>query len=176
MSHSSLRLVISAVISFSFYFFWSYWANNMATDDQAIVLRSALVQGTLSATVTVLFTFLLEKSVARFGNNSLSLIFVVPIICTVHSKTTQNIAIFKTFRDALSNSAQFLNTNAVPGSLLAPILPISIQASIAIGVNWLNQTPNLWLTIAPSIIITAIYGYTYTFTLLKKPREPVLEE
>lgn len=176
MSSSTIRLIISAVISFGFYFAWSYWANGMVSDDSALVLRSALVQGTLSATVTLLFTYVLEKVVAKFGNSRLSLIFVVPIICTVHSKTTQNIAIFKTFKNALDDSAKYLNNNAVPGSLLAPIIPIIMQSSIAISVNWLNQTPNLWLTVAPSILITAIYGYLYTLTLLKKPKQPAVSQ
>ncbi|MBL4631955.1 MAG: hypothetical protein JKY14_12665 [Paraglaciecola sp.] len=174
--NSKVRLIISAGISFAFYFVWSYWANSLATEDQALVLRSALVQGTLSATITILFTFILEKSVAKFANSNLSLIFVVPIICTVHSKTSQNIAIFKTFKKALDKSAKYLSNNAIPGSVLAPLLPIAIQSSIAITVNWINQTPNLWLTVAPSIIITAIYGYVYTFTLLSKPKQPVLQE
>ena len=64
---SSIRLLISAVISFCFYFAWSYWANSMATEDQTLVLRSAIVQGTLSATITILFTFILEKTVSKFG-------------------------------------------------------------------------------------------------------------
>ncbi|MCF2947676.1 hypothetical protein L0668_06125 [Paraglaciecola aquimarina] len=176
MSLSTIRLIISALISFVFYFAWSYWANSMVSEDGDLVLRSALVQGTLSATITLLFTFILEKSVAKFGSNSLSLIFIVPIICTVHSKTTQNITIFKTFRNALDTSATYFNNSKIPGSLLAPILPITVQASIAIGVNWLNHTPNLWLTVTPSILITAIYGYMYTFALLKKPKLPVSQK
>jgi hypothetical protein len=60
--------------------------------------------------------------------------------------------------------------------LLAPLFPIAIQSTIAIGVNIINQTPNLWLTVTPSILITAIYGYSYTYTLLAKPKEPVLSE
>lgn len=173
---STVRLILSAVISFCFYFAWSYWANNMASEDQGLVLRSAIVQGTLSATITLLFTFILEKLVSKFGQSYLSLLFVVPIICTVHSKTKQNIAIFRSFRNALDNSAKYLSNNLIPGTLLVPILPITIQSSIAIGVNIINQTPNLWLTVAPSILITAIYGYTYTFALLAKPSEPVLSE
>jgi hypothetical protein len=174
--NSTLRLILSAAVSFSFYFVWSYWANGMASDDQALVLRSALVQGTLSATITILFTFILEKSVSKFGDSYLSLIFVVPIICNVHSKTSQNIAIFRTFKNALDNSAKYLSNNAIPGSVLAPLLPIAIQSSIAISVNLVNQTPNLWLTVAPSILITAIYGYVYTYSLLSKPKQPVLQE
>ncbi|MBU2878783.1 MULTISPECIES: hypothetical protein [Alteromonadaceae] len=164
---SNLRLVLSALISFVFYFAWTYWANNMVSEDSSLVLRSAIVQGTLSATITLLFTFALEKSVQKFGQSSFSLIFVVPIICTVHSKTTQNIAIFKTFNAALNLSAQKASGTMVPGTLLAPILPLLVQATIAITVNWLNQTPNLWLTVAPSIFFTGVYGYVYTFTLLK---------
>jgi hypothetical protein len=55
-------------------------------------------------------------------------------------------------------------------------LPIAIQSSLTISVNWLNQIPYLWLTVAPSILITVIYGYVYTFTLLSKPNQPVLQE
>lgn len=173
---STIRLLLSAIISFVFYFIWSYWANNMVTDDQTLVLRSALVQGSLSATITILFTMLLEKSVALFGKHSISLVFVVPIICTVHSKTTQNIAIFRTFNAALDASAKYLNHKQLAGTLFAPLIPMMVQASIVIGVNILNNTPNLWLTVAPSILITALYGYIYTFTLLSKPKEPVLQE
>jgi hypothetical protein len=171
---STVRLIISAVISFCFYFAWSYWANNMASEDHQLVLRSAIVQGTLSATITLLFTFILEKLISKFGQSYLSLVFIVPIICTVHSKTKQNIAIFRSFRDALDRSAKYLTNNSIPGTLLVPLFPIAIQSSIAIGANIINQTPNLWLTVAPSIVITAIYGYAYTFTLLSKPTEPVL--
>ena len=173
---STVRLILSALISFFFYFTWSYWVNNMATEDHDLVLRSAIVQGTLSATITLLFTFTLEKLVSKFGQSYLSLVFVVPIICTIHSKTKQNIAIFRSFRSALDKSAKYLSNNAIPGTLLAPLFPITVQSSIAIGVNLINQTPNLWLTVTPSIVITAIYGYVYTFTLLSKPKEPVLSE
>lgn len=173
---SQVRLIISAVISFCFYFAWSYWANSMASDDQGLVLRSAIVQGSLSATITLLFTFTLEKLVSKFGQSYLSLVFIVPIICTVHSKTKQNIAIFRSFRSSLDKFAKYFNNNSIPGTLLAPLLPIMLQSSIAIGVNIINQTPNLWLTVTPSILITAIYGYVYTFTLLGKPKEPVSSE
>ena len=165
---STARLLLSAFVSFVFYFTWTYWANNMATDDMSIVLRSALVQGTFSATVTLLFTFALERSVQKFGENYFSLMFVVPIICSVHSKTSQNIAIMRTFNSALNFSAKAASGACLPGTLLAPLLPLSVQSSLVIGVNLINQTPNLWLTVAPSIFFTGLYGYVYTFTLLKK--------
>ncbi len=165
---SNARLLLSAIVSFVFYFGWTYWANSMATDDLSIVLRSALVQGSLSASITLLFTFALEKSVDKFGESYFSLIFVVPIICSVHSKTTQNIAIMRTFNSALNFSAKAASGACLPGTLFAPLLPLLVQSSLAIGVNILNQTPNLWLTVAPSIFFTGLYGYVYTFTLLKK--------
>jgi hypothetical protein len=169
---SKMRLLWSAVVSFVFYFGWSYWANSMATDDHALVLRSAFVQGTLSASVTLGFTFILEHVVKRFGGNCWSLVFVVPVLCSVHSRTTHNIAIFNTFNSALDLSAKFLKGTCVPGTMLAPLMPLAIQASLTIGVNVLNHTPNLWLTVAPSILFTGIYGYVYTYSLLAK-REQV---
>ncbi|MEH6711150.1 MAG: hypothetical protein V7733_08025 [Paraglaciecola polaris] len=168
---STIRLVISALVAFGFYFTWTFWANSLVTDNSGDILRSALVQGTLSASVTILFTFALEKSVSHFGNRNLSLIFVVPILCSIHAKTRQNIAIFKTFNHALDNAATKLSSRAIPGTLLAPLVPITIQGGLALGVNLLNQTPNLLLTILPSIIFSAIYGYLYTFTLLKERRQ-----
>ncbi len=164
---SRMRLLISAAVSFVFYFTWSYWANSLASNDQALVLRSALVQGTLSGSITLGFTYVLEAVVKRFGGNCFSLAFVVPVLCSVHSKSTHNIAIFNTFNSALNLSAKFLSGQCLPGTLLAPLIPLFIQSSITIGVNVINQTPNLWLTVAPSIFFTAVYGYVYTFTLLK---------
>ncbi|WP_289028197.1 hypothetical protein [uncultured Paraglaciecola sp.] len=174
---SNVRLALSAIISFVFYFSWSYWANSLVTDNVAILLRSAVVQGSLSATITILFTFILEKTVGKFEKSYVSLVFIVPIICTVHSKTKQNVAIFKTFKNILDKSATYLSNNSLPGAAFAPLLPIGIQGAIAITVNIVNQTPNLWLTVAPSIIITAIYGYIYTFTLLLSKRvQPVSQD
>lgn len=168
---SRMRLLWSALVSFVFYFGWSYWANSMATDDQALVLRSAIVQGSLSGGITLGFTFILENVVKRFGGNCFSLIFVVPVLCSVHSKTQHNIAIFNTFNSALDLSAKFMKGACVPGTMLAPLLPLAMQSSLTIGVNILNQTPNLWLTVAPSIFFTGLYGYVYTYTLLNKRQE-----
>lgn len=164
---SKIRLLISAAVSLLFYFSWSYFANSLVTDDQSVLLRAALVQGLTSSTVTLLFTLGLEKSVKVFGDNCFSLVFITPVLCSVHSKTTHNIAIFNTFNSALDLAATYFKGVCIAGTLLAPLLPLAVQASIAIGVNVLNQTPNLWLTVLPSILLTGIYGYSYTFTLLK---------
>lgn len=163
---SKARLFWSATVSFVFYFAWTYWANAMVSDDQALVLRSALVQGTLSGTVTLLFTLGLEAAVKAFGGRCLSLALVVPVLCAVHSRTKHNQAIGKTFNASLNRSAEFFDGACIPGTVLAPLLPLAVQSSLAIGVNYLNGTPNLWLTVAPSILFTALYGYIYTFTLL----------
>lgn len=173
---AKIRLMISASVSFAFYFCWSYWANNMVSDDHALVLRSAFVQGMLSGTITVLFTFILEKAVHRFKGSNLCLMFIVPLICSVHSKSKQNIAVFRSFNGALNRYAKYFAGSAIPGALLAPLIPIGFQASIAIAVNVLNHTPNLWLTVAPSILLTAIYGYVYTFTLLRQLPIPASQE
>lgn len=173
---SKLRLLLSAIVAFSFYFAWSYWANSLVTDDQAVVLQAALVQGTLSGSVTLFFTLILEWVVKRMGSNCYSLVFVVPVLCSVHSKTKHNIAIFNTFNAALDLSASKLKGACVAGSILAPLFPLMIQATLSIAVNVINQTPNLWLTVAPSILLTGIYGYTYTFTLLKdRDNEPAIQ-
>ncbi len=169
--NSHLRLLLSATVAFAFYFVWTYWANSMATEDMQVVLRAALVQATLSASVTLGFTFALEWSVKRYGAHSYSLMFVVPILCGVHSKTRQNIAIFRTFSAALDKSAKAAEGACLPGTLFAPLLPLTVQACLVISANLLNQTPNLWLTVAPSLFFTALYGYVYTFTLLKERPE-----
>jgi len=114
--------------------------------------------------------------VSKFGKSYLSLMFIMAIICPEHFRTSQNIAIFRTFKNMLDNSAKYLSNNLIPSSLFTPLLPIAIQSSLTISVNWLNQIPYLWLTVAPCILITAIYGYVYTFTLLSKPNQPVLQE
>jgi len=78
-------------------------------------------------------------------------------------------------RCALDLSARKLEGLRVPGTLLAPLAPLAVQSLLAIGVHVLNGTPNLWLTVTPSIVFTAIYGYVYTFTLLRsaEPETPV---
>lgn len=164
---STMRLIWSAIVAFVFYFSWSYFANSLASDDQALVLRSAVVQGTLSGGITLFFTLGLELAVKRFGDSCYSLLFVVPVLCSIHSKTRHNIAIFNTFNAALDLSATKLKGSCIAGTMFAPLLPLAVQATINITVNMINQTPNLWLTVTPSILFTGIYGYVYTFTLLK---------
>ncbi|GAA58599.1 hypothetical protein P20652_0455 [Pseudoalteromonas sp. BSi20652] len=162
------RLILSGVVSFVFYFGWAYWANSAEDIAKSITLQAALVQGLYSGIVTLFFTFILEKVVNRYKVSYMSLAFITPIICMFHSKTPQNIAIRQSFNNAIHLSASYLNNKKIAGTLFAPIIPICVQSILVITVNVINQTPNLALTVAPSIFFTALYAYTYMFALLKK--------
>jgi len=166
--NSTVRLLISALVAFGFYFSWSYWANSGPEIPSHITLRSAIVQGLYSGGVTLFFTFILEKVVNRFGGHCLSLAFMTPILCSVRSKTTQNRAIHSAFSHGLATSASYFQGKKIPGAMVAPLLPLLVQSLLVISVNIVNNTPNLWLTVTPSILFTGLYGYIYTFTLLKK--------
>lgn len=169
--NSTLRLVLSAVVAFSFYFGWAFWANSSPTINLDVTLRAALVQGSYSGLVTLVFTWLLEKSVARFHGHCLSLAFMTPILCQFHSTSRQNRAIGRAFNHGLNASAKTFEGTKIPGALIAPLLPLIVQTTLVVLVNVVNQTPNLWLTISPSVFFTALYGYSYTFALIKKGPE-----
>ncbi|NMP80310.1 hypothetical protein HHE92_10920 [Pseudoalteromonas arctica] len=155
-------------MSFVFYFSWAYWANSSADIAKSVTLQAALVQGLYSGFVTLFFTFILEKVVNKYKSSYVTLAFVTPIICMFHSKTPQNVAIRQSFNNVINSSASYLGNKKIAGVLFAPIIPITIQSSLVIIVNVINQTPNLALTVAPSIFFTALYAYTYMLALLKK--------
>ncbi len=155
-------------MSFVFYFSWAYWANSSADIAKSVTLQAALVQGLYSGFVTLFFTFILEKVVNKYKFSYVTLAFVTPIICMFHSKTPQNVAIRQSFNNAINSSASYLGNKKIAGVLFAPIIPITVQSSLVIMVNVINQTPNLALTVAPSIFFTALYAYTYMLALLKK--------
>ena len=164
----NIRLILSGVVSFVFYFSWAYWANSSADIAKSDTLQAALVQGLYSGFVTLFFTFILEKVVNKYKSSYVTLAFVTPIICMFHSKTPQNVAIRQSFNNAINSSASHLNNKKIAGVLFAPIIPITVQSSLVIIVNVINETPNLALTVAPSIFFTALYAYTYMLALLKK--------
>ena len=171
--NSTVRLIISGLVAFCFYFAWAYWANSSPSIDPRLTLQSALVQGAYSGTITLGFTYLLERSNRILANRCWSLAFMVPVLCTVHSPTRQAGAKREAMNDALAMSAKKVSGSCIPGVLLAPLLPIVVQSSLVIAVNVLNQTPNLWLTVGPSILFSALYAYSYSFTLWKtQNREP----
>ena len=164
----NIRLILSGVVSFAFYFGWAYWANSADDIPSSVTLKSALVQGLYSGFVTLFFTLILEKVVNKYKTSYVSLAFVTPILCLFHSKTPQNIAIKQSFNNAINLSASYFKDKKLAAILFAPIIPIAIQSVLVIGVNVVNQTPNLALTVAPSILFTALYAYTYMFALVKR--------
>ena len=169
---STVRLIMSASVAFAFYFGWAYWANMDATDDGSLVLRSALVQGGYSALVTLLFTSIVEWVYKRLSGTCLSLAFVVPILCSMHSKSRQNLAIRRSFNEALDVSATLFKGATLPAVMMAPLPALLVQAVLVISVNLVNQTPNLWLTVAPSIFFSGVYGYVYIIGLYRQEPQP----
>lgn len=167
MSSSSIRLLVSAVVAFGFYFAWAYRVNRGPDIDPAVTQRAALVQGSYSGGVTLGFTFILEKLVSRFGGRCFSLAFMTPILCGVRARTDQARAIAASFRDALETAADYFEGKRIAGAILAPLIPLAVQSVAVVSVNLINKTPNLLLTVAPSIVLTGAYGYLYTFTLLR---------
>ena len=163
--NSKLRLIVSGVVAFCFYFAWAYWANSSPDIDLEITLKSALVQGLYSGLITLGFTFLLEQANKKWSYRCFSLAFMVPVLCAVHSPTTQASAMRSAMNDALDLSARKAAGAYLPGVVFAPLLPIIVQSIMVVGVNILNQTPNLWLTVAPSILFSSLYAYSYSITL-----------
>jgi len=116
---------IAVIISFSFYFIWAWFANSLATNDQGILLKSALVQSSYSAFMTLSFTSLLTWVIEKMKCQHYPFLAILP--------------------------------------------PLSIQSTIVYFINYFNDTPNIILTIAPSIFFTALYGGVFAYSLLKKP-------
>ena len=51
----------------------------------------------------------------------------------------------------------------------AVLPPLAFQATMVIALNYINATPNLIATVAPSILLTGVYGFVYARSLLKTP-------
>lgn len=168
MSSLNLRLILSGVVSFAFYFAWAYWANSAPNIAEKTTLQTAFVQGAYSGFVTLFFTFILEKIVFKYKGSWISLAFITPILCKFHSKSRQNIAVRQSLNNAVELSASYFKEKKFTGALLAPIIPIMIQSILVTMVNVINQTPNLLLTVAPSILFTVLYAYIYMFSLIKR--------
>lgn len=165
--NSTVRLILSGVVAFCFYFAWAYWANSSPSIDPQMTLQSALVQGSYSGLVTLVFTFLLERANKIFVHRCWSLAFMVPVLCAVHSPTRQANAMREAMNDALALSADKMAGSCIPGVVFAPFLPIAVQSCFVIAVNVINHTPNLWLTVIPSILFSTLYAYSYSITLWK---------
>jgi hypothetical protein len=162
-----IRLILSGLIAFISYAAWAYYANSLVSDDPSILLKAALVQGVYSGSITLIFTFLLEIFFKRFGSSNYCLGFIVPRI-NAQPTATNPCSTQKTFEASLTLSEQKCHGSCLPGVILSPLPALFIQSVMVIGVNIFFNTPNLWLTVAPSIFFSAIYGYAYSIGLAKK--------
>jgi hypothetical protein len=159
------RLLISATIAFIFYASWAYYANSLVTNDKQILARAAVVQGTYSAGITLFFTVLLEFFHARFGHSRLCLACIVP---RWSKDDVDHPCITKTtVAESLSTIKLACAGNSIPGMLLVPLPALFLQTALVIVINIAFATPNLWLTVAPSIVFSAVYGYSYSIGLTK---------
>ncbi|MFT6268526.1 MAG: hypothetical protein ACJAVV_001340 [Alphaproteobacteria bacterium] len=162
-----IRLFLSALIAFVSYASWAYYANSLVTNDPDVLLKSALVQGFYSGGITLFFTVLLEVFYKKFGSSVYCLPFIVPRINAKPSLKTK-CATLETFEASLVFSEKKCKGACLPGELISPLPALLIQTIMVIGVNVAFSTPNLWLTVAPSIVFSAIYGYTYSIALARK--------
>lgn len=119
------RAWLSAIVAFSFYTAWSWWVNSMVSENELLVWRSALLQGSYSAMMTLTFTALLNWTLCQMKCHKRPYFAVLP--------------------------------------------PLALQSAMVIALNIVNATPNLWATVLPSILLTAIYGVSYSLSLLKTP-------
>lgn len=119
------QTILSVLVSFIFYFAWTWYANSLVTSDVTLLLRSAIVQSSYSALMTLTFTTLLSWTIGKMK-------------CHDHP-------------------------------YLAIIPPLLMQSTTVYFINYFNQTPNLILTIIPSIFFTAAFGLFFALSLLKKP-------
>jgi hypothetical protein len=162
-----VRLFLSALIAFLSYAGWAYYANSLVTDDHQILVKAALVQGIYSGSITLFFTLLLEVSFRKFGANVYCLPLVMPTINARHTPKNR-CSTLETFQASLEFSEQKCKGTCLPGELISPLPALVIQSVLVIAVNVFFETPNLWLTVAPSILFSAIYGYIYSFALARK--------
>lgn len=119
------RAILSAIVAFSFYTAWSWWVNSMVSEDQVLIIRSALLQGSYSAMMTVTFTAFLNWTLSKMKCHKRPQLAVFP--------------------------------------------PLAFQTIMVVGINLINTTPNLIATVAPSIVLTGVYGFIYANSLLKTP-------
>ena len=164
---ATIRLLLSAFVAFCFYGGWAYFANMTPTVSAEVLWQVALVQASTSAAITFGFTLITEWSYRRFKSSYISFAFVTPLLCLPYHHSPYASQIKQSFNQLLDQSAGYLRHNRFSGALFSPLVPMSFQAIIVISVNVINETPNLWLTVTPSILFSGIYGYIYTLSLYK---------
>lgn len=161
------RLIISGLIAFISYAAWAYYANSLVSQDTAVLYKAAIVQGSYSGGVTLAFTFLLEIFYRKYGANTYCLPLIIPRI-TRKPDYTHPCSTLDTFQKAIDVSEQKCRGKCLPGLVISPLPALFIQSVLVITINVLFSTPNLWLTVAPSILFSAIYGYVYSAGIARK--------
>ena len=164
----AVRLTLSAVIAFTVYGSWGIFANRLAVSELDMLLRIGLLQGLTSAAITLGFTFLTQWLFVRFQHRCISFAFVTPVICLPHHHSPFASQFRKSFNQSLDTFATHLNQSKASAALLTPLIPMIVQAGIVTSIHWVNQTPNILLTIAPSILFSGLYGYSYSIALSRR--------
>jgi hypothetical protein len=149
-----------------FYAAWAYYANSLVSNDHSVLIKAAIVQGTYSASITLFFTFLIEFFHARFGHSNICLAWILPQWSK--QDESHDCSTKVTVEDSLISIKRTFSGNALPGMLVVPLPALLIQTILVVTINLLFATPNLWLTVAPSILFSAIYGYSYSIGLTKR--------
>lgn len=159
------RLIVSAVIAFGFYAAWSWYANSLVSTDLVVLSKAALVQGSYSGGMTLVFTAMLEYFFKLYGSRQFCLALIMPRWST-HSPehpcaTVSNVA----------SAVARINRRghkAISAIVLVPLPALLVQTVLVIAINVYFATPNLLLTVLPSIVFSGIYGYVYSFSLSRK--------
>lgn len=162
-----LRLSLSAIIAFCFYASWAYYANSLVTSQQNLLIKAALVQGLYSGGITLFFTVLIEFFSTKLSNKAFCLPFVIPTLFKI-SLFSDRCATTQTFAENLSYLEKKCAGFCLPGMLVTPLPALLLQSILVVSINVLFETPNLWLTVLPSILFSGIYGYIYSIGLTKK--------
>lgn len=165
---AAIRLILSGIIAFVFYAAWAYYANSLVTDDSAILVKAALVQGTYSGGITLIFTVILEFFHNKFGHSGICIAFLTPRWPKKNTNTLSETDIV--VQEALSEAKETFAGNTMCGMFLVPLPALFVQTIFVVAVNVAFNTPNLWLTVAPSILFSALYGYAYSISLTKRQR------
>ncbi len=162
------RLIISASVAFVAYTSWTYFANMNADITPSTLWRTALLQGVTSGLITLGFTWLTEWFFKRLHHTCLSFAFITPLVCLPYHDSPYANQYRLSLNQVLDRIATYTSGSKVTGILLVPLLPMLLQACLITSIHIINNTPNIILTILPSVIFSGIYGYFYTFSLVKK--------
>ncbi|MEM0912337.1 MAG: hypothetical protein AAGJ37_15290 [Pseudomonadota bacterium] len=165
---AAMRLIVSGLIAFVFYAGWAWYANSLVVSDHQQLIKAALVQGGYSGAMTFMFTAMLEYFFKKMGANSFCLVLITPRWST-HTERDP-CATKETFIAALKQFA-IVNKKSIAGKFLVPLPALFIQSVLVFAVNIYFRTPNLILTVLPSIIFSGVYGYSYALSISKKTTE-----